>query len=219
MSEQTSYEPQGTKIAPWAAEVWNAICESLETDTYHLLQQFIYAMIRCSSQQHALTPEVKRLLAALDLDPGWQKAINLCTPNGKYDIAQLVLILEQKQKKGLAAVMIDKPFMGECQQTENVEAIFDNIVKVLFKSTYAKLQKVGKDMGINSKRELLEQMLDDQMLLNSEAEDQKEMPGFGDIADNRRAYAYGKKTKTYQHRTPDGEARRAEQLKFKHEQE
>lgn len=218
MNDNKAYEPQGTKIAPWAAEVWNAICESLETDTYHLLQQFIYAMIRCSSEQHELTPEVQRLMAALDIDPGWQKAINLCTPNGKYDIAQIVLILEQQNKKGFAAVMVDKPFMGESQQTENVEQIFDRLIKVLFRNTSCKIEKVMRQMGFKSKRELIEHMLDEQMLLNIAEENRNELPGFGDIADNRRAYAYGKKTKTYQHRTPDGEARRTQQLNFRNEQ-
>jgi hypothetical protein len=77
MTTNNNYEPMGTKIAPWAAEVWNAVCDALGTDTYHLLQQFIYAMIRSASEQHEKTPDVQRLLDAIELDPGWQNAINL----------------------------------------------------------------------------------------------------------------------------------------------
>ena len=47
--EQKKFVPMGTKISPSAAVVWDAICNSLETDTYNMLQQFIYAMIRAAS--------------------------------------------------------------------------------------------------------------------------------------------------------------------------
>ena len=40
-STKKKFEQMATKISPAAAEVWNAICDSLKTDTYHMLQNFI----------------------------------------------------------------------------------------------------------------------------------------------------------------------------------
>lgn len=205
MSEE-NFEPMGTKVAPWAAVVWNAICEALNTDTYHLLQQFIYAMIRGASEQHSKSPEIERLMQALDLDAGWQNAINLCAPNGKLTIAQMILIVEQEGKKGFGAVMLDKPFMGECRQTENVDQIFERLTEVIFKRTYMKLREAGRVMQVKSQRELLETMVDATIIQELNESFAREMPGIGEYAGNGRLYGYGKKTKAKQKRTPDSVA-------------
>lgn len=193
----------GTKVAPWAAEAWNAICDALETDTYNLLQQFIYAMIRGASQGHEMTPEIRRLLTLLDIDVAWQKAINLCAPSGKLSIAQMILIVEQEGKTGFGAVMLDKPFMGDVQQTENVDQIFERVVEIIFKKTYLKLRQLGNMMHVKSQRQLLETILDKAMEDEAERDLQESLPGFDDRAENGRQVAYGKRTKAKQYRTPD----------------
>ena len=211
---EEKFEPMGTKVAPWAASVWNAICEALETDTYHMLQQFIYAMIRGASEQHNKSPEIERLMQALDLDAGWQNAINLCAPNGKLTIAQMILIVEQEGKKGFGAVMLDKPFMDKCQQTENVDQIFERLTQVIFKKTYMKLREAARIMKANSQRELLETMADATIIQEMNEAFAREMPGMGEHADNGRLYGgYGKKTKAKQKRTPDSVAR-DQRIKF-----
>ena len=210
---EEKFEPMGTKVAPWAAVVWNAVCEALNTDTYHLLQQFIYAMIRGASEQHEKSPEIERLMQALDLDAGWQNAINLCAPNGKLSIAQMILIVEQEGKKGFGAVMLDKPFMGECRQTENVDQIFERLTEVIFKRTYMKLREAGRVMNVKSQRELLETMADGLILQELNEAFANEMPGHGEHADNGRSYGYGKKTKAKQRRTPDSVAQ-DQRIKF-----
>lgn len=210
---EEKFEPMGTKIAPWAAVVWNAVCEALNTDTYHLLQQFIYAMIRGASEQHEKSPEIERLMQALDLDAGWQNAINLCAPGGKLSIAQMILIVEQEDKRGFGAVMLDKPFMGECRQTENVDQIFERLTEVIFKRTYMKLREAGRVMQVKSQRELLETMADAAILEEFNEAFSRELPGMGEHTDNGRPYGYGKKTKAKQHRTPDSYAQ-DQRIKF-----
>ena len=133
-----NFEPKGTKISPAMAVVWDAVCEALGTNTYDLIQQFIYAMIRAASEQHDKSPEIQRLMDALDLDPGWQNAINLCAPNGKLKISQMVLIVEQEDKQGFGMVMLNKPYMGDVTQTENVNLIIERVLEVGLKKIYRK---------------------------------------------------------------------------------
>ena len=94
------FVPMATKISPAAAEVWDAICQSRQTDTYHMLQNFIYTMIRAAADPHALNPDIQKILTMLEADAGWQKAFNLCAPNAKTKVAQVVLILEQEGTQG-----------------------------------------------------------------------------------------------------------------------
>lgn len=204
--DKDRFEPMGTKISPAMAVVWNAVCDALGTDTYHLLQQFIYSMIRAASDQHAMTPDIRQLLDMLDLDAGWQNAINLCAPNGKLTISQMILIVEQDGKQGFGAVMLDKPFIGECHQTENADAIYERLTEVIYKNHYLKLRKMGIEKGTRSVRETIDRMLEDQVKIELD-DASREGPQIGDRTDSGRvANAYGKKTKGKQHRTPDSVA-------------
>jgi hypothetical protein len=217
MEEDRKFEPMGTKISPAMAVVWNAVCDALHTDTYHLLQQFIYAMIRSASEQHEKTPDVQRLLDALELDPGWQNAINLCAPNGKFKIAQMILIVEDEDKRGFGVHMLDKPFMGECQQTENVDRIFERLAEVIYKREYIKLRQLGIRRDVKSIRELLSLMIEEQTAALLDKEFKDEMPGIGDRTEGGRlagSSVYGKRTKQTKRRTPDGEANRQQRIVF-----
>lgn len=197
------FEPKGTKISPAMAVVWDAVCEALGTNTYDLIQQFIYAMIRASSQQHEKSPEIQRLLDMLDLDPGWQNTINLCAPNGKLKIAQMVLIVEQEDKQGFGMVMLNKPYMGNVTQTENVNVIIERVIEVGMRKLYKKLRFIKRDMRVNWLSDVLASMIDAQDLLNIEQSDREELPGMGDYHDYGKQVVYGNKTKRKPHRTPD----------------
>lgn len=203
MEEKEKFVPMGTKISADMAVVWNAVCDALETDTYNLLQQFIQSTIKAASTPHEKSQEVERLLNMLDIDVGWQKALNICAPNGKLSIAQMILIVEQEDKEGFEAIMLDKPFMGECQQTENADKIFERLVEVIFKRTYRRLRMLGAKLHVESQRALLEKMIDTETDANLSAEEWEEMHGLNDFAENNRRVEYGKRTKRVKHRTPD----------------
>lgn len=220
-NNQRGFEPMGTKVSPAMAQVWNAICESLGTDTYHLLQQFIYAMIRMSSSAHRLTPEVEKLMTLLDTDVAWQRAINLCAPDGKQTISQLILIVEQKGKSGFGMYKIDKPFMGEQvsdgierTQTENVNIILERVLEIGFQGVYKKLRKMGDELECKYFSDVILTMLDAMDLMNAVESDRREMAGEDIFSDRGRRIEYGKKSKSFHHRTPDGEAMRQLRINF-----
>lgn len=197
------YEPQATKISPEMAVVWNAICNTLGTDTYHMLQWFIYAMIRAASEAHELSPDIKKLMAILDSDFGWQKAFNMCAPNGKLSISQMILIVEQEGHRGFGAVMIDKPYFDQCKQTECVDDIFERVTEVCLKGIYKKLRRMAVDMDCKSMADLLLTMIDNQTAMNQAESERHEMQGQADFNDRGKQIAYGKRSRGYKHRTPD----------------
>lgn len=196
------------------AVVWDAVCEALGTNTYDLIQQFIYAMIRAASEQHDKSPEIQKLLDMLDLDPGWQNAINLCAPNGKLNIEQMILIVSQEDKTGFGMVMLDKPYCGECQQTENVNIITERIIQVGTKKLYQKLRDIGAKMKCKRFLDVILTMIDAQDLLNTEKDERDEMPQYGEYHDHGRQVVYGAKTKRKPHRTPDSMANSQQKIIF-----
>ena len=120
----------------------------------------------------------------------------MCAPNGKLDIAQMILILQQKDKKGFGAVMIDKPFLNEATQTENVDSIVERAIEVCMKGVYRRLRMLAVDMDCNSISELLITMTDAQQIQNLDRENAEQMQGPNNFHEYGRQIAYGKKTKS-----------------------
>lgn len=196
------FEQLGTKIDPAMAEVLNACCDAMGVDVYHLLQWFAYVVVKASSDLHALDPRIKKLMTMLDRDAGWQNAFNLCNPDC-LKIAQVVLILEQENHKGFGAVMVDKPFFNEARQTECVDDILERVCEVTMSGIYRRVRQMGADMECNNLSDVLLTMLDAQDILNAEERDAAEGPQIGDVAQNGKVLAYGKRTKRKKHYSPD----------------
>ena len=196
------FEVIATKIDPAMSEVLNACCDALQVDVYHLLQWFAYTIIRASAPMHELDPRIQKLLTLLECDSGWQKAFNIANPDN-LKIAQLILILEQDDHKGFGAVMVDKPFMDDVTQTENVDNILERVCQVTMRGIYRRLREVGGDMGCEHLSDILLSMIDEQSRLNAQADIYNNGPLYGSHTTSGKEYAYGKKTKAKQRKTPD----------------
>ena len=216
MSDE-KFVPMGTKISPEAAEVWNAICEARQTDTYHMLQNFIYTMIRAAADPHALNPDIQKIMTMLEADAGWQHAFNLAAPNTKTKVAQVVLILEQEGRKGFGAVMVNRPFMGDATMTECTDDILERVCEVTMHGIYRRIRLLGARMGCQNLSDVLLTMIDAQTVMQLNGELQDELPQAGDRADNGKAYAYGKKTKSKHRRTVDSLANSQQRIQFTEE--
>ena len=210
------FEQLGTKIDPSMAEVLNACCDAMGVDVYHLLQWFAYVVVKASSDLHALDPRIQKLMTMLDRDAGWQNAFNLCNPD-RLKIAQVVLILEQENHKGFGAVMVDKPFFNEARQTECVDDILETVVEVTMPGVYRRLREMGASMECTNLMDVLLTLLDAQELVKLSDDIKHEGPQYGDRAENGRPYAYGKKTKSVHHRTPDSFANAQTTIRFNDE--
>ena len=215
-NKEDRFEQIGSKIDPAMAEVLNACCDALEVDIYHLIQWFCYVIVKASAPMHALDPRIQKLMTMLESDAGWQNAFNLANPDD-LNVAQVVLILEQKNHRGFGAVMIDKPWMGmnpekvsdldphraNPQMTENVDDILERVTEVTMRGIYKRLRLMGAKMQCQNLTDVLLTMLDAQDFIDAVEGDSQEGPQMGDIAPNGKALAYGKRTKRKKHFTPD----------------
>lgn len=206
MKEETKrFEGLGTKIDSAMAEVLDACCNALGVDVYHLLQWFAYTIIRASAPMHELDPRIQKLMTLMESDAGWQRAFNLANPD-RLKVSRVVLILEQQGHKGFGAVMIDKPWMGEARQTECVDEILERVCETTMRGIYRRLRQLGAKLECQNLSDVLLTLIDGQTINQLEEEFRAELPQMGDVADNGRVLAYGKKTKAKQKRTPDSVA-------------
>ena len=183
----------------------NILCEGLQhgTNGNDLFRMFIQTFIESAKHDGPISPDMQHFLNLLKIEPGWHKAFNFADVTAQTEVAQVILILQQKGKHGFGLTMIDKPFMGEPVETRCVDDILERIIKVAMPGLYKKLDKVGKRLYCGTMREtltLLSEYMDDSL---DKEEEQNELPGYGEHHDYGKAIEYGKKHKRVQHRTPD----------------
>ena len=198
------YELLQTKISPQQAELLDAICNVLGVNTYQIFQMFFYTLCRAASPMHELSPEIQKLMAFMETDTSWAEAFNMANPNDMR-VARTILILEQENKKGFGAVMIDKPNLpGEKpMMTECVDDILERVTEATMVGIYNRLRRLGARMGCEHLSDILLTMIDNQNNLLTVDENRFEMKGEAMYDYRGRPIQYGTKSKAKQHRTPD----------------
>ena len=193
------------KLQKSQVDLLNAICDTLGVNSYQIFQMFFYTLMRASAPMHELSPEIRKIMTLMETDAGWAEAFNLANPN-QLDVAQCILILQQEDKRGFGAVMVDKPFMSEARMTECVDDILERVCEVTMHGIYRRLRLMGAKMECHNLSDVLLTMIDAQTILELDEENRVEMKGEGMYDHRGRKIEYGKKTKTHGHRTPDSVA-------------
>lgn len=213
MSEQQKQPDNGNrtfsvKVTQEVYDLVNILCEGLEhgTNGNDLVKMFIHAFIESAKHDGPLSPDMQMLLNMLRLEPGWQKAFNFADVTALAEIAQIILVLQQKGRKGFGLVMIDKPFCDEAKATYCVDDILERVTGVSMRGLYKMLRQIGIEIGSDSLRETLTILCDAQTIAHLEEMERQELPGYGENHDWGRAIEYGRKTKGFKHRTPDSVA-------------
>lgn len=193
------------KVTQEVYDLVNILCEGLAhgTNGNDLVKMFIHAFIESAKHDGPLSPDMQMLLNMLKLEPGWNKAFNFADVTALAEIAQVILVLQQKGRKGFGLVMIDKPFCDEAKATYCVDDILERVTEVSMRGLYRMLRQIGIEIGSTSLRETLTIMCDAQTITRLEEMERQELPGYGEYHDFGRAIEYGRKHKRVPHRTPD----------------
>ena len=193
------------KLQKSQVDLLNAICDTLGVNSYQIFQMFFYTLMRASAPMHELSPEIRKIMTLMETDAGWAEAFNLANPN-QLDVAQCILILQQEDKRGFGAVMVDKPFLSDATMTENVDDILERVCAVTMHGIFRRLRSLGAKMECHNLSDVLLTMIDAQTILELDEENRVEINGEGMYDHRGRKIEYGKKTKTHGHRTPDSVA-------------
>ena len=201
-NNKDNYALLQTKISPQQAELLDAICNALGVNTYQIFQMFFYTLCKASAPMHELSPEIRKLMTLMETDAGWAEAFNMANPD-RLKVAQVVLILEQKNHKGFGAVMIDRPFMSDARMTECVDDILERVCEVTMHGIYRRLRLIGAEHDCKNLSDILLTMVDAQTILDMDEASKVEMKGEALYDYRGRPIKYGARTKAKQHRTPD----------------
>ena len=204
------------KVPQFIYDLVNILCEGLQhgTNGNDMMRMFIQTFIETAKHDGPPSEEMKLFLNMLKLDPSWHKAFNFADPSAQTDIAQVILVLQQKDRKGFGLAMIDKPFMGDARMTYCVDDILERVAEVSMKGLYKELRQVGVSIESQSLRETLMHLCNGAIIEQLNELDREEMPGYGEHHDYGRAIVYGRKYKRNPHRTPDSLANSQQRIIF-----
>ena len=201
------YVVVATKMSRTAAEQLARIAKAKELTIYELIQMVCDTLIRYMDDRHNLTAEMEQAMSIFEHMVGWADALNLADPTVQKEIAQAVYILQDAEgkRKGFRATMVNKPFMGIWDETNNVMQIFERLFNILLPELYMKLFRARIILECNSVTEVINTLLDAEIISHMNDDFRRTFEDAG-RSDNGRDYAYGQKTKAKQHRTPDSYA-------------
>ena len=159
---EDNYKVIATKLSPDVYERITRIAKKKGMTPYELIQMVCDTIVRYMDDTHNLAMEMEQAMSIFEHMVGWKDALNLADPSAAKEIAQAVYVLTDPtgKKKGCRATMVDKPYFGEWNQTENVQVIFERMVEVLLPGCYRKLRRIAVDMECGSLVELLTLMID-----------------------------------------------------------
>lgn len=203
-NNQDKHVVVATKLSRPAAERLAKIAKHKGMTIYELIQMVCDTLIRYMDDRHNLSEEMERAMSIFEHMVGWADALNLADPTVQKEIAQAVYIFQDAngEKKGFRAVMVDKPFMGQWTEDQNVMHIFNRIFNICMPDLYMKLFRARILLGCNNVSEVINLLADAQVIMHLNDEYRKDFED-ADRADNGHAVQYGQKTKGLQHRTPD----------------
>ena len=195
------------KVTQETYDLLNILAEGMEhgTNANDLLKMFVHAFIESAKHTGPVSQEIQLLLDMLKVEDGWHKAFNFADVNAQKQVAQVVLILQQPERKGFGMVKIDRPYLPDDKpyMTYCVDDILERVVEVSMKGLYQELRDIGNSLGTHSMRETLTILCDSYKFAMADNDLADELPKLGTYSDFGRAIEYGNRTKRKKHLTPD----------------
>lgn len=148
-----NYRVINTKISELAFKELSKVCRKRGATIYDLLQLMCETFIRFMSEKQNLTPDMEKLMEMFEQTEdakGWKNVLNLCDPEADTEIVGAIYLLQGKGKSGIRPVYVEKPFMGQWTQTENVKDIVERFFNYVNPGLYMRLRKLAVEMDCNS---------------------------------------------------------------------
>lgn len=195
----SEYDLLQTKVSKRASKILNNLAKARGTTIYGLIQLTCQFLVRMASGRHTLTDETKRLMTMFHMEPGWKDVFNATDPTAEIEVAQEILILQQKGKKGFGARMVNKPYFGEWTETECVDTIVERVIEVCMPGIYKRLRRLSEIHKYTSMSDLLITLSDAKIIDDLNEMDRKEMQEAANLNVDGRAIEYGQRTRRKKH--------------------
>lgn len=209
------YKVVATKVRPEVKRRIAKICAARGINEYQMLQMMCDCIVRYMDDQHNLTPEMEQAMAIFEHLDGWQNAFNLADPTLTPTISEATYYLADhpRRKQGVRAVHVSHPFMGDWQQTENLQQILERTINLLCPERYKRLRRLAVDMDCRSLLELFDRLIDHHSNDLDTAEYRKTFED-ADRHEYGKVIAFGQRTRRHPHKDINNFEQRQQTIHF-----
>lgn len=160
--ENEKYKVKSTKISAFADQQVNKICERKGLNVYTITQMMFDTIIRYMDDKHNLTPEMEQAMSLFEHLEGWQNALNFADPTVKMEVGEAIYFLqdENHKKTGTRAVLVERPWMGQWMQCENIQMILERVISLMLPERYMRLKRLATDMDCTWLLEMIDRLID-----------------------------------------------------------
>lgn len=149
-----------TKVSPAFARIFITICRRKGIKPYQALRMMVDSFVRYTDDRHNLSSDMERLMMVFEHAVGWENAFNIADPRADKQIEEAVYFLSAKERTGMRAVMVQRPFFGNWQETYNLQLIIERMMEVLSPERYRRLRLLAVEHDCSSILELIDKLID-----------------------------------------------------------
>lgn len=195
MQKNEKYQVISTKVTPRAKLILDRLARKSGMEIYELLQMCCDCLVRYTSDQFNLTPDLEQMMGLFEHMVGWAGALNVADPTVKPHIGEAVYFLSADGKKGTRAVHVNRPFFGDWQQNFNVVQIIDRVLELTVPERYKKLRLLAAEMDCKSVLELIDAIIERWGIETLDADEVRKSFEDCNRGDNNQPVEYGQRTK------------------------
>lgn len=158
----SDYVVIATKVSPLIAERLNKIAKKKGMSVYEIAQMVYDTLVRYMDDRHNLTPQMEQAMSIFEHMAGWKDALNLADPTAQMEVGEATYYMTDAlgKKSGVRAVHVDKPWMGQWSQTENIKDIIERTLCLLTPERYMRLRRLVVMENCESILQLIDKLLD-----------------------------------------------------------
>lgn len=137
------------KVSEYAYQIFCRIAKKKGLTVNEMMKAACECLVRYMSDAHNLTPELEQMMSVFEHGE-WKDSINLLDVKGEYEIVGSIYFIQEKGKKGVRPIMVDKPFFNQWTQNVNVVNILERFICECTPDLYKRLRLIGSERGISS---------------------------------------------------------------------
>ena len=145
------------KISSWSFVRLQRILDRLGININQMIQNFVDCIIRNMDDRHNLRPDTEKVMATFENMVGWESNFNLTNPDdAKKEICEAIyFMVSENEKKGVRAVLVERPFFGTWKQNFNMATMLSRFMELVFPQLYKRLMFIAECRQAGSILELL----------------------------------------------------------------
>lgn len=156
-----TFKSIATKVSPQTEQALKNICAKKGITIYDMLQMMCDCMVRYMDTDHNLTPELEQAMSIFEHMDGWNNAFNVADYTTNPEVNEAIYFVGDSNKKGVRALLVQKPWMGQWGQSWNIQMILERCICLMMPERYIRLRQMAIDMECESLLQVIDKLIDE----------------------------------------------------------